>query len=292
MTRLNEFLTRREALTAAGAAGAAYLLAPAFPSAVADVPVATAVNKCAKLTPQLTEGPYWVNTMLRRSDVRMNTNGKNKQGGVPLKLYINVVDSSTDCKPLNGVAVDIWHANAYGLYSDESSQAAGGGDNSSSEDTISDNFLRGYQITGEDKGLQHRPVAGQASFQTIWPGWYTGRTIHIHVRVRELHSSGATIAGYTTQLFFSDKDNDHVLSGASPYNSRSPQKDPTSDENDTVLTSADFATNIVAVNGSIDKGYETTFNVALTTTETDSTGSLARPNTSGGGAPGGGPPAA
>ena len=59
-----------------------------------------------------------------------------------------------------------------------------------------------------------------------------------------------------------------------------------------MLTSADFATNIVAVDGSIDKGYETTFNVALTTTETDSTGSLARPNTSGGGAPGGGPPAA
>jgi protocatechuate 3,4-dioxygenase beta subunit len=100
--------------------------------------------------------------------------------------------------------VDIWHANAYGLYSDESSQAAGGGDSSSSEDTITDNFLRGYQITGTDRGVKTKPVKGQVSFATIWPGWYTSRAIHIHVRVRKLHSSGATIAGYTTQIFFSD----------------------------------------------------------------------------------------
>ncbi len=91
--------------------------------------------------------------MLRRSSVRTNSNGTNHQSGVPLSLYINVVDSDRGCQPLNGVAVDIWHANAYGIYADESSQASGGGDNASAEHTSTDNFLRGYQMTGKDKGV-------------------------------------------------------------------------------------------------------------------------------------------
>src|SRR5205807_7773298 len=141
--------------------------------------------------------------------------------------------------------VDIWHANAHGLYSDESSQQAAGG--TTGGDTISDNWLRGYQITGKDRGLHNKPVHGQVSFKTIWPGWYAGRAIHIHIRVRKLSHSGATIAGYTTQIFFSDADNNHVLTQASPYKSRSTQEEPTTDENDTVLTSADVTTNVVEV---------------------------------------------
>ena len=199
-----------------------------------------------------------------------------------------MVDANKGCKPLDGVAVDIWHANADGLYSDESSQQAGGG--STSADTISDDWLRGYQITANDRGLKHRPVHGQVGFTTIWPGWYGGRAIHIHVRVRELSHRGATIAGYTTQIFFSDADNDRVLTGAAPYNTRSPQKDPTTDQNDTVLTRGDFATNIVHVNGSIEQGFKTTFNIVLGDAEVDATGSLRRPNT--GGPQGGGRPAA
>jgi protocatechuate 3,4-dioxygenase beta subunit len=184
------------------------------------------------------------------------------------------VDSSRDCTPLNGVAVDIWHANASGIYSDESSQAAGGGDSVTAEDTISDNFLRGYQITGKDKGLARKPVRGQVSVQTIWPGWYASRAIHIHVRVRTLHSSGQTIAGYTTQIFFSDAANDHIFNDA--------------DENDTVLTTADHATNIITTHGSIIKGYTATFNITLTNAGVNATGSLNRPNTGGSGR--GGPP--
>jgi len=64
--------------------------------------------------------------------------------------------------------------------------------------------------TGKDKGLHRKPVDGQVSFQTIWPGWYTGRAIHIHVRVT-VHSTGATIAGYTTEIFFTDADNDRIF---------------------------------------------------------------------------------
>jgi protocatechuate 3,4-dioxygenase beta subunit len=238
---IESHLTRRQAFRAAGALGAVGAASSVLPSWLVGLfgpGTAQAASKCAKLTPDLTEGPYWVNTMLRRSDVRGNTaTAKTSPGvlrdGVPLKLTINVLDANNDCKQLNGVAVDIWHANAHGLYSDEASQQAGGG--TSGGNTSGENFLRGYQITGKDAGIKHAAVAGQASFETIWPGWYTGRAIHIHVRVRKLSSSGATIAGYTTQIFFSDAANDTVLTGATPYDTRSPQKDPTTDENDTVL---------------------------------------------------------
>ncbi len=262
-------LTRREAVKSAGAAGAALLLPPAIAAALPGG-AAIAASSCAKLTPELTEGPYWVNTMLRRSDVRANSHGGGRQAGVALKLYINVLNTGHDCKPLSGVAVDIWHANAHGLYSDESSQQAGGG--TSGGDTSSDNWLRGYQITGKDRGLARRAVPGQVSFKTIWPGWYTGRAIHIHVRVRTLSHGGATVAGYTTQIFFTDAANTHVLTQASPYNARSPQSDPTTDENDNVLPSADIATNVVNVHGSINHGYTATFNIAATTAEVTAAG--------------------
>jgi protocatechuate 3,4-dioxygenase beta subunit len=281
-----ERITRRRAVKAATAGAAAYLLIPSLERFLGGA-TAIAASSCAKATPELTEGPYWVNTMLRRSDIRANTRSPagTRQEGVPLDLYINVVDSDNGCKPLNGVAVDIWHANAHGLYSDEPSQASGGGTSPAAGDTSSDNWLRGYQITGVDRGLRRKPVDGQVSFRTIWPGWYTGRAIHIHVRVRKMSSSGTTIAGYTTQIFFSDADNDAVLTGAAPYNARDPRKDLTTDENDTVLTRADFATNVVAVHGSIERGFSATFNIALDNAEVDATGSLARPN---GGAGGGG----
>ena len=278
-------MTRRQAVKVAGTAGAVYFLAPGLPG-LSSVPAraATAQASAAKLTPELTEGPYWVNTWLHRSNVLANSHGGGHQQGVPLRLYINVFEATTK-EPMNGLAVDIWHANAHGLYSDESAQQAGGGTGSSSGDTLSDNWLRGYQITGKDRGLRNKPVHGQVSFQTIWPGWYTGRAIHIHVRVRKLHSSGATIAGYTTQIFFSDASNTHVLTGAAPYNTRSPQTDPTTNENDTVITSTDFTTNIVSVKGGIGSGYVGVFNIAADTAEVDAAGSLSRPNSGAGGAP-------
>jgi protocatechuate 3,4-dioxygenase beta subunit len=275
-------ITRRDAVKAAGAACATYFVLPSL-IALLDPATAIAASSCATPTPEMTEGPYWVNTMLRRSDVRANSRhtAGSRQHGVPLSLYINVVDTSSACTPINGLAVDIWHANAHGLYSDESSQAAGGGTGSAASDTIADDWLRGYQITGHDRGLRRRPVAGQVSFKTIWPGWYRGRAIHIHVRVRRLSSSGATIAGFTTQIFFSDADNDRVLTGAAPYSARTPQRDPTTDSTDTVLSGSARSTNVVAVTGSLQRGFAATFNIAVDDAQVAARGSLARPNSGG-----------
>ena len=261
-------ITRRQALGAAGTAGAAYLTAwSALPALelLAAAPAAAAATDVA-VTPSMTEGPYWVDEMLRRFDVRGNSasaaSGSGTiQAGVPLALKINVLDAAGG-GAINGAHVDIWHANAFGLYSDESGQQSGGGSSASS--TAGQNFLRGYQVTGVDAGGAGRPVDGQVSFRTIWPGWYNGRAIHIHVRVRTYDASGTVATTYTTQIFFSDADNATVLAGAAPYNTRSPMTDQTTDENDNVLTSSADATNIVPVTGSIAAGFAATFTIGLT----------------------------
>ena len=97
----------------------------------------------------------------------------------------------------------MWHANAIGQYSDE---AAGMGQSNTQGET----WLRGYQVSDAN---------GNVSFKTIYPGWYAGRTIHIHVEARLFDASGNTTYAFTSQLFFDDAVNDVVMA-TSPYNSR------------------------------------------------------------------------
>ena len=138
------------------------------------------------LTPEMTAGPFY----LAREKVRRNiTDG---HPGTPLVLRLTVVDAST-CKPIKGAAVDIWHADAAGDYS---GFGAGSGNRT---------FMRGVQRTDAN---------GVATFRTVYPGWYQGRTVHIHVKV---HVRGRVV--HTGQLFFSDGLTDRVYRNA-PYNKR------------------------------------------------------------------------
>jgi protocatechuate 3,4-dioxygenase beta subunit len=142
------------------------------------------------LTPEQTEGPYYIaNEALRRNI----TDGR---PGTPLLLRAFVVNAST-CKPIKGAAVDIWHADAGGVYS-------GFGQGASNR-----TFMRGIQRTNA-KGL--------ALFRTVYPGWYQGRTVHIHVKV---HLGGNVL--HTGQLYFPDTVTDAVYRKA-PYTSR-PSRD-------------------------------------------------------------------
>jgi protocatechuate 3,4-dioxygenase beta subunit len=139
------------------------------------------------LTPEMTEGPYYVEGDKLRRNI---TEGK---AGVPLTLRLTVLDVST-CKPVKGAAIDIWHCDALGVYSETSVQ--------STEDLT---FLRGIQKTDNN---------GLAIFRTIYPGWYAGRAVHIHVKV---YMGGRTV--HTGQLFFPDALTDTVYN-RSPYSSR------------------------------------------------------------------------
>src|SRR5438034_6461984 len=176
LVRLGGFLA-----TAVGAAGLKIETSEgAGPAAVASGAVS-----CV-LTPEQTEGPYYIpNEALRRNI----TEGR---PGTPLLLRAFVVNAST-CRPIKGAAVDLWHADASGIYSGFG-QGAG-----------SRTFMRGIQRTNA-KGL--------ALLRTVYPGWYPGRTVHIHVKV---HLGGNVV--HTGQLYFPDTLTDAAYT-KTPYSSR------------------------------------------------------------------------
>src|SRR5262245_21461054 len=155
-------------------------------------------------TPTETEGPFWEDEGLNRTDVRAHSDGTLVQAGLPLYLTVSVSTLYLNtARPLANAYVDIWHCNAFGAYSDE---PAGMGN----PNTLGQNWLRGYQMTS-NRGLVY--------FTTIYPGWYNGRTAHIHARVRT-YSGTSTTRNMTTQFFFDDTITDQVYSQFSPYNTR------------------------------------------------------------------------
>lgn len=191
-----------------------------------------------------TEGPYWVDgdtASPKRADIRADTITTAKQNGyngVALSLNFAVYTySSNGCTPLENARVDVWHCDAQGIYSDEASQ------NETSLDYSEDNFLRGYQLSDAN---------GLVSFSTIFPGWYTGRTTHIHLRIRTYDSSGNVSINSTTQVFFDDAIATTVY-GSSSYYSRSKTRD-TYNTNDSIYQSS----LLMSVSGSVSDGYSNT----------------------------------
>ena len=139
--------------------------------------------------PEQTEGPFYVDTQLDRADIRVEPASGEIKPGIPLVLNINVSALQDGvCTPLPEAVVDIWHCDAGGVYSGVKAGRM------QPVDTSALKFLRGYQVTDG---------AGKASFLTIVPGWYQGRTTHIHFKVR---CKGLNREDYefTSQLYFDD----------------------------------------------------------------------------------------
>ena len=201
-------MSRRRALAVTGGAvGAGGLAIAGYQAAYAD-DTTTAQTAAASasasessgtcvLMSSVTEGPYYLDGALVRKDI---TEGKS---GVPLTLRITVQDTTESCAPVAGAAVEIWHCDAWGYYSGYTTANPGGSAPAESEDgsTADDQtYLRGYQIANAN---------GVVKFETVFPGWYTPRTCHIHVKV---HTGGAKEDGtyeggkvnFTGQLFFDD----------------------------------------------------------------------------------------
>ena len=136
-----------------------------------------------ELTPQATEGPYYFDVDSIRSDIRED------REGTRLRLALRVRDAGS-CEPIENAVVDLWHCDAQGGYS-----GFEGGEG--------DTFLRGAQVTNAE---------GIAEFTTVYPGFYGGRTVHIHAKV---HLDRQTVL--TTQLYFDEATNEQVFARA-PYN--------------------------------------------------------------------------
>ena len=165
---MSTFTRRQSLLRLAGVAAAAAGVEALREAPSASAAIEQGVAQCI-LTPELTQGPFYVPGEAIRHDI---TEGKQ---GTPLLLSCRVVNAST-CKPIGKAAVDIWHCDAGGVYSGAVANTAG------------TNFLRGVQRTN---------ARGIATFRTVYPGFYAGRAVHIHVKV---HVRGNVV--HTGQLFF------------------------------------------------------------------------------------------
>jgi protocatechuate 3,4-dioxygenase beta subunit len=191
-----EDLTRRRFFAVTGAAGLAGAIgalgcgddgdSATTAATPAETTTGEQASRACQLTPEQTEGPYYLAENLMRRDI---TEGR---PGVPLELRLSVWDAPS-CDPIEGATVELWQCDALGVYSGVEGEA------------VDERFLRGGQRTGAD---------GVATFDTIYPGWYPGRTTHIHVKV---HAGGDVV--HTGQLYF-DETVTRVVYEREPYAGR------------------------------------------------------------------------
>ena len=203
---MSEHINRRQALAGFGSLGLTALLAACGTKTGSDGAAATtttaaqldAAGACS-VVPELTEGPYYIDVDKVRRDIRED------RPGTALTLAIRVRDFA-GCTPRPNAVVDVWHCDATGNYSGFESQSSGGPGGppggGSGGPTDTERYLRGTQLTGSD---------GVAQFVTIYPGWYRGRTVHVHVKV---HLGDNRVV--TSQLFF-DENVTRTVYASGPY---------------------------------------------------------------------------
>jgi protocatechuate 3,4-dioxygenase beta subunit len=262
---IGRILTRREALSLLAASGAGVLVA--CNSAGGDVrkdagAAASEVSGAAGeavnalpvcvVRPELTVGPYFLDRQLNRSDIRVEPSTGKASAGVPLALAFNVSRiANGTCTPLEGAMVDVWQCDAAGMYSGVTDPQFGNA-------TVGQKFLRGYQLT--DK-------SGKAQFATIYPGWYRGRTVHIHFKIRAPQGGEPATANsayeFTSQLFFDDALTDRVFTRA-PYAGRGARD--VRNRNDGIFRQA--GDQLVLRLDEENSGYATVFDVALDFSDT------------------------
>ncbi|WP_309573379.1 intradiol ring-cleavage dioxygenase [Deinococcus sp.] len=188
--------------------------------------------------PAMTEGPYFVESEPRRADIRKDTTSGKTSAGVPLTLNFLVSKVAVgSCTPRGSVLIDVWHCDALGVYSGVSGNSG--------------NFLRGSLVTD---------ASGMASFTTVYPGWYQGRAVHIHFKLRPLDASGRATGEFTSQLFFPESVNSAVFARA-PYSQKGKVAD-TSNAQDGIYKNGGNQL-LLDVKGDSSKGYTATFDVGL-----------------------------
>jgi protocatechuate 3,4-dioxygenase beta subunit len=256
---IGRVLTRREVLALMGAASVTVVVAACAPGSVASgaasatagatgtaatgtatasaAAVASSLPSCV-VVPELTEGPYYVNENLERSDIRIDTSDGSVTEGATLTIdwVVSQVDGNA-CIPLEGVLVDVWHCDAAGDYSDVGSEQG-------------HDFLRGFQRTDS---------AGKARIVTIYPGWYQGRAVHIHFKIR---TDAAATSGleFTSQLFFDDAFSDQVFATGA-YAAKGAHD--VQNANDSIFQQSQGMTLLNVVKDG--DGYKTTFELAVQT---------------------------
>ena len=237
-------LSRREAITLLGASGLTLLgvrhLGAQNPRRMTLSANGGQVAACV-VRPEQTEGPYFVDEKLHRVDIRSDPSDGSVSAGTPLELRLNVSRIVNGrCVPVPGAHVDIWQCDHAGVYSDVRDPRF---------DSTGRKFLRGYQVTD---------AAGAVVFTTIYPGWYQGRAVHIHFKVRSAPSAGRGFE-FTSQLYFDEAMTD-VVHAKEPYASRGQRT--VRNNRDGIFRRQGGHSLILDVQPKAD-GYTGTFNVAI-----------------------------
>jgi protocatechuate 3,4-dioxygenase beta subunit len=239
-------INRRQLLELLAAAGAGVLIGCGGGTSSATTTTTTTASgssSCA-LSPALTIGPYFVDEKLNRSDLTADTSDTNVTDAIPLALAVTVQQySSSGCSALSGAQIDLWHADAGGKYSDENS-----------EGTAGETYLRGYQVTDSN---------GLVLFKTIFPGWYSGRTVHIHAMVRLFDSSGNQTFEWETQFFFDPALTTEIMATA-PYNTRGTPD--TTNSQDDIYSQSGGQTLLALTKNSDGSGYTGAISIGVQTT--------------------------
>lgn len=232
------FLTRRAAM-AVLAGGGVTLLTGGHTTRSAPAEGAPVGPACI-VRPQQIEGPYFVDERRQRSDIRADPADGAVQPGVPLQLTFTVTRlSGSACTPLTGAQIDLWQCNALGVYSDVTDPDFR---------TVGQQFLRGYQVTD---------TTGTAQFVTIYPGWYHGRTVHQHFKIRTTPAAPQGYA-FTSQLYFDDALTDRVHAQA-PYARKGPRTVRNADDG----IFAEGGEHLVLSLTAHGEGYAATFAIGL-----------------------------
>jgi protocatechuate 3,4-dioxygenase beta subunit len=237
-TPVGRLLTRREALALLGISGVrlatgATFGGPSRPGRTGSLP------PCV-VRPEQTEGPYFVDELLERADIRTDPATGAISPGTPLALtFLLSRLGRGSCDPLPGAQVDLWQCDALGVYSDVSDPTF---------NTRGHKFLRGHQRTDG---------TGRAVFRTIYPGWYPGRAVHIHFKIRTPAGSPRA-AEFTSQLYFDDRLTDKVHASP-PYSTKRGSR--TRNLSDRIFQRG--GDQLVLRPSQVAEGYEATFALSI-----------------------------
>ncbi len=242
---VGQLFSRRRALAVLAVTGFAFTAAGK--TAVAAAASSTAEEEaadCVVAKPEMTEGPYYVDERLNRRDIRVDSADGSVVVGTKLTLTLKVTQI-VDCvrKPLPGAVVDIWSCDPAGTYSGIAAEGTTGHD-----------FLRGYQVTNG---------GGIAHFTTVLPGWYSGRTVHIHVKIQTTGTDGNAYE-FTSQLYFTEEFKAAYLA-TEPYAAEGTPD--TTNDND--MHYADIGDQMLLAPTAEDDGYHATFAIALDLSDTE-----------------------
>ena len=233
-------LTRRQALESLGGVATVALTAACStssnsPTSPSSTTGGTTSSSCA-VTPSETEGPYPDRLGMVNNQAFFRRDVTEGRPGLPLTLVLTIVNTNQNCQPLSNAAVEIWQCDASGNYSEYSQPGYNG---------TGQTFLRGLQVTDAN---------GQATFTTIYPGWYGGRATHIHV---DVFVNG--VNKKTTQIAFPESTSAAVYASG-VYASRG--ANPTSNASDMVFSDG-ISSELATLAGSVGAGYTATLSIGV-----------------------------